>query len=151
MRRLRRTDRQLIFIVTIIGMMGFIRSAASGADLPATFRGVWMYADGSNETCIKDDWKGPAASKNDRIVNVTSRAIAGWESGCDFKSVKLIKTPNGFNSTVVDTVIISMSCSGEEQVRSTAEIWHLHSVAGQTLLVTVDSKTNIVSVFQKCP
>jgi hypothetical protein len=112
--------------------------------------GTWISVNGEVETCKRSDWKGPAQSDNDRLINITPKVIEEWESACRFTSVKVIKTPNGYQSSIDDPVLVTMTCDGDGMTNKLSEMWRIHKVAGLTLMITADAAKHHVAVYQKC-
>ena len=89
--------------------------------LPKEFRGIWIIADETENECRKQNW---TTRQNDRLINVTAKAIEEWESGCTIKSVKTSRDllPGA------RTAEVNLSCGGEGLTWSGREIWHVRNV-----------------------
>jgi hypothetical protein len=98
--------RALLLAVCVAG--GLSGKPTTAATLPKEFTGVWIAAAETDNECKKQDWKG-VAGENDRLINITAKAIEEFESGCTIKSVKTSRdSPPGARTSEVN-----LSCSGE--------------------------------------
>jgi hypothetical protein len=74
--------RALLLAVCVAG--GLSGKPTTAATLPKEFTGVWIAAAETDNECKKQDWKG-VAGENDRLINITAKAIEEFESGCTIK------------------------------------------------------------------
>jgi hypothetical protein len=96
------------------------------ARLSSEFTGVWILANDENNQCRRTDWKGVAASANDRLVSITPRQIEMWEDGCTVIAVKPVRSQ--FHGGM--TVSVNLACGGEGMTWRSYEVWHVQTING---------------------
>jgi hypothetical protein len=119
--------RAFLLAVCVAGA-GLSGTPTTAATLPKEFTGVWIAAAETDNECKKEDWKG-VAGENDRLINITAKAIEEFESGCTIKSVKTSRdSPPGARTSEVN-----LSCSGEGMTWRSSEIWHVQNVSNRKI------------------
>lgn len=113
---------------------------AAAQTIPDAYRGVWRNIFDQVD-CKHSDWNGPAHA--DSHIKVDAREVELAEARCTFRSVK---------ASPYQDVRLQMSCMREGTADRATEIWSVHEMRGQKLLViTNPGKKEIpTAVYQFC-
>jgi hypothetical protein len=121
--------RALLLAVCVTGA-GLSGKPTTAAMLPKEFTGVWIATAETDNECKKQDWKG-VAGENDRLINITAKAIEKFESGCTIKSLKT----SGDSPPGERTSEVNLSCSGEGMTWRSREIWSVQNVNNRKIFM----------------
>jgi hypothetical protein len=128
-------------LLSLLVLTGVAIHGAQGADLPGQFVGVWRLMDGADRACKKTDWNSNEL-RSDVHINITSRMIEFYESRCQYASIRVPR-----NST---DAVLNLTCSGEGMRWRETNIWHVHRVGPQSILILVNTKESLVHVYRHC-
>ena len=119
---------------TIIAALAFaalvmaaeVSGSSAAAQVSQEFLGAWAPTpekQGDAPNCRRDD--------NDALMEIKSRSVGYWESGCAVSAFRRLKSEKRLAEVV-------LSCTGEELTWRTKEIWSLQSVKSKMILVTIN-------------
>ena len=128
------------FLVFTAGLALAFPVAASAANLPSEFTGLWVATEPTNNVCRKADLK---EEKNNapvaRVMSVEAGNVNFYETRCALKSVKRLPSANPSDKNQVNAEA-DLSCSGEGSRWNAKEIWHVETIDGNKVVVVTGLK-----------
>lgn len=117
-------------------------NAASAAEIPDRFRGVWVDSASSKKQCRASDWKN-YDKRSDAMIRISSSAVDEYEGQC---IARTYVTPHPSSEQI--QVTFDCTSEGENFVRK--ESWTVASVRGSKVLTTVDDKDKSIRNYMQC-
>jgi hypothetical protein len=128
------------FVVYAAALAAALPVAASAANLPSEFSGLWVATEATNNVCRKADLK---EEKNNapvaRVMSVDGGNVNFYETRCTLQSVKRLPNANPGDKNQVNAEA-DLSCSGEGSRWNAKEIWHVQTIDGNKVAVVTGLK-----------
>jgi|SRR5580704_2832446 hypothetical protein len=99
---------------------------AKTAAIPSEFLGFWFILNEDAKDCDPHKYE-PQGSED--MIRATTDGTEEWEGGCKLISLDLDKVAKRH------TFAATFSCGQENQTWRSKEVWHLHTIDGQRILI----------------
>ena len=131
---------KIAFLVCVAALAAALPVAASAANLPSEFSGLWVATEPTNNVCRKADLK---EEKNNapvaRVMTVEAGNVNFYETSCTLQSVKRLPNADPSDKNQVNAEA-DLACSGEGSRWNAKEIWHVETIDGNKVVVVTGLK-----------